>query len=210
MTDTKTLPTKPGVLTELKGRKFGMLLVLHKVRTGKGKKQQWRCQCDCGTVLTTRHDYLLHPNTPKTHCGCKNRGPSVIHHDEYHIHNAMLQRCYSTTHVAYKDYGGRGITVCDRWRDKEHGFANFLADMGKRPSKQHSIDRDDPNGNYEPGKVHWKTDKHQARNKRKSLFLPHPKDPSRMIPAAEVAEIMGISYQQMRYQLTKEGKWPTK
>lgn len=202
--------THKGVLTNLNGHRFGMLLVVGKVRSTKGSKQQWRCLCDCGTRITVRHDYLLHTNSPKTHCGCKNRGPSVTHAQEYHIHNSMIQRCYSVNHVAYKDYGGRGIRVCDRWLDKAEGFKNFLADLGRRPSKDHSIDRIDPNGNYEPANVRWATGKHQARNKRKSLFLPHPTDPSKgEIPAAEVAEILGLSYQQLRYKYIKEGKWPT-
>lgn len=194
---------------DIKGRLFGSLTVLHKVRTAKGKKQQWRCRCVCGVVLTTRHDYLLHTNTPKTSCGCLNKGNSVLHREEYHIHNSMLQRCYTVSHVAYKSYGGRGISVCAEWRDTKSGFDAFLAYIGKRPSKEYSIDRLDPNGDYEPGNVQWATDKHQARNKRKSLFLPHPKEPTRKIPAAEVAEILGISYQQLRYRYIKEGKWPT-
>lgn len=201
--------TRKGRLTDLKGRKFGMLLVLSKVRTAKGKKQNWRCKCDCGNHINVRHDYLLHTNSPKTHCGCKNKGLSITHKEEYHIHNSMLQRCFSPTHVAYKEYGGRGITVCDRWRDPTEGLKNFLADLGRRPSKGHSIDRIDPNGNYEPGNVRWATTKHQARNKRKSLYLPHPKDPTKLIPAAEVAELLEMTYHQLRYKYIKEGKWPS-
>lgn len=193
-------------LRELKGLLVGSLLVLHKVRTADDQKQNWRCRCVCGKEITVRHDYLIHTNSPKTHCGCLNKGPSVLYYDEYHIWNSMLQRCYSPKHPSYPSYGGRGISVCDSWRAD---FMNFRKDMGPRPSKLYSLDRIDPNGNYQPGNVQWATDKHQARNKRKSLFLPHPTIPDKMIPAAELAEIMGVTYQTMRYKLMKEGKWPT-
>lgn len=123
----------------------------------------------------------------------------------------MLVRCENPNHKTYEHYGKRGIRVAERW----HTFENFLADMGPRPSKGHSLDRTDPNGNYEPGvyedgtpRVRWATAKHQARNKRASLFLPHPKTGA-SVPAAEVAEYFGISYQQLRYRYMKEGKWPT-
>jgi hypothetical protein len=76
----------------------------------------------------------------------------------------MKQRCYNKKARQYSDWGGRGITVCDRWL---HSFTNFLADVGKRPSSTHSIDRIDNDGNYEPGNVKWSTASEQAANKRK-------------------------------------------
>lgn len=75
----------------------------------------------------------------------------------------MKTRCSNPNHQAYKDYGGRGIRVCDRWLV----FKNFLVDMGERPSKLHSLDRIDVNGNYEPSNVRWATPKEQVANKRK-------------------------------------------
>lgn len=122
----------------------------------------------------------------------------------------MLRRCYVETHNAYPDYGGRGIQVCDRWREPEgKGFENFLADMGKRPSRRHSLDRVDPDGHYEPNNVRWATSTEQGRNKRKSIYLPHPTIPGIKVPAAEVAELLGITYQSMRARYIKQGKWPT-
>lgn len=80
----------------------------------------------------------------------------------------MKYRCYKPTHHKYPIYGGRGITVCDRWLCS---FQHFLADVGPAPSPQHSIDRIDNNGNYEPGNVRWATRVEQGRNQRRNVLL---------------------------------------
>lgn len=195
-------------LRDLKGLKFGFLLVLQRVTGKVSGKIRWRCLCDCGTRITVRHDYLLNTNSPKRHCGCKTRRePSLKsqHVQEYHIWKMMLVRCNNPKHGSYKQYGARGIKVCAEWTDS---FEQFLADLGPRPSPNHSLDRKNADGHYEPGNVQWATAKHQARNKRKSLFLPHPQTGEK-VPAAEVAEFLGITYQQLRYQYQKKGLWPT-
>jgi hypothetical protein len=86
---------------------------------------------------------------------------------EYNAWRQMRQRCNLPTHKHYPHYGGRGISVCARWDD----YANFLEDMGRRPSEDHSIDRIDVNGNYEPGNCRWATRITQARNKRGAIYL---------------------------------------
>jgi hypothetical protein len=88
---------------------------------------------------------------------------------EYRIWSKMLDRCRNPKNNRFAAYGGRGIRVCDRWQGRS-GFANFLADVGQRPSSEHSIDRKDVNGNYEPepGNVQWSTELEQARNKTTS------------------------------------------
>ena len=75
----------------------------------------------------------------------------------------MRQRCYTRNVEKYEPWAGRGIEICERWAD----FANFLADMGPRPSPHHSLDRRDNDGNYEPGNCRWATAKQQANNRRK-------------------------------------------
>lgn len=80
----------------------------------------------------------------------------------------MKRRCHSETDDAYPNYGGRGIKVCDQWRNS---FAAFLADMGERPSPWHTLDRIDNDGNYEPGNVRWALRADQNRNTRKNLML---------------------------------------
>lgn len=206
--DFSRLPGKGGNFN-LKGQVFGDLTVLKILPYRHKRKCMWLCKCTCGAEIGVRHDYLLHTNNPKRHCGCKNRGLPTQYPQEYHIWNSMNRRCHVTTHVGYPQYGGRGIVVCAEWRDPKTGFQAFFDHLGVRPSKDHSIDRINPDGNYEPSNVRWATSKHQARNKRGSLFLPHPKTGDK-VPAAEVAEYLGISYQAMRAKYIKQGLWPGK
>ena len=87
---------------------------------------------------------------------------------EHNIWRAIKARCHSVGSVSYAWYGGRGIRVCERWFDS---FENFFADMGPRPSKAHSVDRIDNDGNYEPGNCRWATRKEQQRNKRNNRLI---------------------------------------
>lgn len=88
---------------------------------------------------------------------------------EYTAWAAMIQRCYNPKRFNYERYGGIGVTVCQRWRDS---FLAFLTDVGRKPSKQHTLDRfPDRQGNYEPGNVRWATPKEQARNTRRNVML---------------------------------------
>jgi len=81
----------------------------------------------------------------------------------------MRRRCTNPTHVAYKYYGGRGIKVCDEWMSFESGFDEFIEHIGPAPSEDHSVDRIDVNGDYEPGNVKWATALEQAKNTRQYL-----------------------------------------
>lgn len=87
---------------------------------------------------------------------------------EYFIYRSMLDRCYRKTCTGYKDYGGRGIKVCKRWR---HSFENFYADMGKRPSSKYSIERNNGNAGYKPSNCRWATRKEQNSNQRRNIRL---------------------------------------
>ncbi len=112
---------------------------------------------------------------------------------EYHVWMAMLYRCYGTKGSSYPDYGGRGIRVCYRWR---RSFANFLKDMGPRPSRRHSIDRfPNQNGNYEPGNCRWATITQQTRNTRRNNLLTHD---GKTLCLAEWSEITGINQGTLR------------
>jgi hypothetical protein len=112
------------------------------------------CLCDCGNITETRASRLLAGHTLS--CGCLRRITGTIHGakhtSEYNIWNHLKQRCLTPTNHAFADYGGRGVTVCERWLSGDGvrgGFECFLEDMGPRPSRAHSIDRfPDKNGNY--------------------------------------------------------------
>jgi hypothetical protein len=99
----------------------------------------------------------------------------------------MLRRCYSEKNTSYKNYGGRGITVCDRWRES---FDNFYRDMGECPDK-YELDRIDPNGNYEPDNCRWADRKTQSRNRRNNRRITFNGETKTI---AEWAEITGINY----------------
>lgn len=94
----------------------------------------------------------------------------------------MIQRCTNPRHTSYPDYGGRGIRVADRWRFE---FALFLADVGPKPGPDHTLDRVDPNGDYEPGNCRWATRQAQQRNRRKRVELPTPYGPQLLVEFAE-------------------------
>lgn len=99
----------------------------------------------------------------------------------------MIARCTDQDHDSFEEYGGRGITVCERWLKS---FTDFLSDVGKRPSESHSLDRIETNGNYEPGNVRWATKSQQNRNLRTNALLVLD---GKSATAAEWSEITGIS-----------------
>lgn len=134
-------------------------------------------RCECGTERTVRNSRLRSGETAS--CGCLRAeksvelGRSCATHQlsksaEHNTWISMTYRCRNENHVSFKNYGGRGITVCDRWLNS---FEAFLEDMGPRPSSEHSIDRIDNDGNYEPGNCRWATVMEQGRNKRNSRLF---------------------------------------
>lgn len=131
-----------------------------------------RCRCACGQERDVNLDNLKRGLT--TSCGCYAAENSARCHTthgcargsglspEYRIWRSMKNRCCNSNVRHYVRYGGRGISVCDRWMK----FEDFLADMGPRPTPGHSIDRIDNDGNYEPGNCRWATAKEQRANQR--------------------------------------------
>lgn len=153
------------------GMKLGKLTLRAKLPMGtKGsynKRKKWLCDCDCGNRVSIPQFYLVREVHPRRSCGECGKSLKTLHKRVYSIWQMMNRRCQSPTHVAYKYYGGRGISVHEDWhKDNENGFENFFAHVGDPPSPGHTLDRIDVEGNYEPGNVRWATAEEQARNTR--------------------------------------------
>lgn len=162
--------------TNLCGLRFGRLLVikdsLQRERLSNGVI--WECLCDCGKIALVSGNSLKRGNTKS--CGClfidnlikRNTTHNLTNTSEFHIWQSMKDRCYNPKADSYKYYGGRGIKVCERWINS---FENFYEDMGARPSKKHSIERDRVNGDYEPSNCRWATQTEQSRNKSNNVYF---------------------------------------
>ena len=183
-------------LIDLTGRRFERLAVLEYLGR-EHHSSKWRCRCDCGAEITVLSSALTTGTTKS--CGCfrqERMGHLTLKHgerggdkrvngsSEYKAWDAMRQRCRNPKNKDYEGYGGRGIRVCSRW----DVFANFLVDMGRKPSPQHSIDRRNGNGHYEPTNCRWATELEQARNRSNNRAV----GSSRTLK--EAAEKVGIPY----------------
>lgn len=150
----------PRCVKDMRGHKIGRLTPLEYVGNSL-----WKCLCDCGqfTTVNQRH---LNAKRPVRSCGCAVRRLRGMHGTpEYTAWVHMVRRCTYKDDQRWQDYGARGISVCQRWLDS---FLDFFADMGPRPSPQHSLDRIDNSGNYKPGNCRWATPEQQNRNTRRN------------------------------------------
>jgi hypothetical protein len=158
------------------GQRFGRLIVEGRGEDTSQGKPRWRCLCECGGNKLADGASLKSGRTLS--CGCLQRERTAAaarissrthgrtESPEYCTWGSMRTRCLNPNATGYKRYGGRGIKICDRW----DSFENFLADMGERPSPNHTLDRVDKNGNYTPENCRWADKLTQANNRRDNVL----------------------------------------
>ncbi len=191
---------------DLTGLRFGRFTVISFWGNAQSKNRNriWVCRCDCGVVKNVQQSNLIHGQQKS--CGCFRRDIGRIrprthgmkNTPEYKAWCSMRGRCRNPNLKGYPDYGGRGISVCARWEKFEH----FFADMGKRP-EDHTFERRDVNGNYEPKNCRWATRTDQQRNRRSSHMVTLNGETYCL---TEWAEILGLSRHSlsMRARKTKD------
>lgn len=158
---------------DLTGKIFGRLTVLSlEIERTKHKQKVYKCICTCGNLKKIPSQSLTSGHTKS--CGCLQVENMSTHGKtktpEFKTWTSMISRCSSKTHKSYFRYGGRGITVCERWIGKT-GFLNFLEDIGERPTPKHSLDRIDNNKGYSAENCRWADTTTQARNKRNNNLI---------------------------------------
>lgn len=190
------------------GRRFGRLVAIEPAESLNGKTT-WLCKCDCGNSAVVRTYQLVSYRTMS--CGCLRvsaairAGHANITHGKartraYRVWKGMRQRCFYEKAINFKDYGGRGITVCDQWNKS---FQAFIDDMGS-PEDGMQLDRIDHNGNYEPGNCRWVTPRTNSRNKRNNNLIEF-NGVTRTI--TEWAAGLGITHQALHRRMNVLG-WP--
>lgn len=195
------------ILTELPtGHRNGRLVIIEFVRDPKKPKHPfYRCQCDCGRTVKVNR-----ANLRRTHsCGClrveqlvaRSRTHGMSYTPEFKAWCSIRERCGNPNRSDYARYGGSGITVCERWLES---FDAFFADMGRRPSRKHSIDRIDPNGRYEPSNCRWANATQQRTNQRRTKLHTFQGFTGTL---KQLSERHGISYTAL-VQRVNVLKWP--
>jgi hypothetical protein len=191
----------------LTGHVFGLLTVIRAASARCGGRSAWECLCACGQTKFVLTQSLR--GGKSTSCGCAQwkHGDSRRGNEapEYTVWWGLRSRCLNPKNKLYAYYGGRGITVCEHWQGAR-GYKHFLADVGRRPTPKHSLDRIDNDLGYQPGNVRWATKKQQMRNTRRTRSVTID---GRTCSLAEWAEVSGVSYGTIHNRLANLG-WASK
>lgn len=189
-----------GTREDFTGKRFARLIVLEEfsILANYGNyRRMVRCRCDCGNIIEATKSNVKKGD--KKSCGCLRQRHPEKHRrkmPEYIAWGAMKQRCYDVNFIHYRHYGGRGIRVCKRWLK----FENFIADMGKKPSKNHSLGRIKNNGNYEPGNCRWETRLEQMGNTRRTKKY---RFNGKMMTIRQMSDKTGLKYRLIESRLSR-------
>ena len=189
---------------DLIGKKFGKLTVIKNVGIDKKYNTLWLCKCDCGNEKIVARYKLTIGNTKS--CGCLKKQHCSNLHKIHGLSNTkigytwrgMKSRCYNPKNENYKNYGGRGIKVCDEWLNDFMNFYNWSINNGYKEDL--SIDRINSDGNYEPNNCRWIPWKEQTRNTRRNRMITYNNETHCL---AEWAEILGIDYSKLKNKINK-------
>lgn len=190
----------------IEGKRFGRLIAIENVGKNKQGRMLWKCKCDCGNTIVTT---ITHLTTKQTlSCGCLRKEKVTrlnTKHGKtntrlYKIWDSMKQRCYNHNAKNYKNYGGRGIKIYNKWLNDFESFYNWSMENGYKDTL--SIDRIDGNKDYEPSNCKWSTRKEQNNNRRNNKLITY-KGKTKTI--AEWSNELGISYDVIKYRINK--KW---
>jgi|SRR5699024_7669222 len=146
----------------LKGKQFGKLTVIKRVENDKHGKAKWLCKCECGNQ-TTPSASDLRSGKSKT-CGCSRVTHGLSHHRTHVIFTQMKVRCYNPSNISYPWYGGKGVEICEQWKDDFPAFHEWAVNNGYQDGLE--IDRIDSNGNYSPDNCRWVDRVVQGQNQK--------------------------------------------
>jgi hypothetical protein len=193
---------------DLKGQEFCRLTVTERFsNTYDRHGVEWMCMCKCGNKVIAYGHHLKQGKVKS--CGCLKSEVSAKNVTDFNIKHgmygspeyiswlAMKARCYNKKHEWYHRYGGRGIGVCDRWKNS---FQDFFEDMGAKPSPEYTIERRDNNIGYQPGNCYWATQQEQMSNTSRNVYYLYN---GRRVTQSQLARTLNVTVDALRGQLTR-------